>query len=82
VGDIIGPAYGMVTTGGKLYELNIKDNVVMPVIENLGAREEIMSVKVNKDGTFTYEKHVYDTDQMEYDESHVEVGTLPIPPTK
>ncbi|MCZ8535959.1 DUF4652 domain-containing protein [Paenisporosarcina quisquiliarum] len=79
---IIGASHGMVTVGGKLYELNISDNVVTPVIEDLGVREEIMSVKVNNDGTFTYEKHVYDTDQMEYNDSHVEEGTMPIPPAK
>ncbi|MGB3259494.1 DUF4652 domain-containing protein [Paenisporosarcina sp.] len=79
---IIGASHGMVTVGGKLYELNIKDNVVTPVIEDLDVREEIMSVKVNGDGTFTYEKHVYDTDQMEYNDSHIEEGTLPIPPAR
>ncbi|QUG40029.1 DUF4652 domain-containing protein [Psychrobacillus sp. INOP01] len=76
---IIGYAHGMVTMGGKLYELNIKDNIVTPIITDLTLREEIMSVKVNQDGTFTYEKHVYDTDNMEQSESHVEDGTLPIP---
>ncbi|MGE6488643.1 DUF4652 domain-containing protein [Paenisporosarcina sp. NPDC076898] len=79
---IIGASHGMVTVGGKLYELSIKDNVVTPVIEDLGVREEIMSVKVNGDGTYTFEKHVYDTDQMEYNDSHVEEGTLPIPPAR
>lgn len=77
---IIGPAYGMVTTGGKLYQLNIQDNNITPVIEILAAREEIKSVKVNKDGTFTYQKHVYDNDNFDYNESHVVEGTLPIPP--
>lgn len=76
---IIGYAYGMVTVGGKLYELNIKDNILTPVITDLTPREEIMSVKVNQDGTFTYEKHVYDTDMMDPSESHVEEGVLPIP---
>jgi hypothetical protein len=66
---------------GWQIELNIKDNVT-PVIEDLGVREEIMSVKVNGDGTFTYEKHVYDTDQMEYNDSHVEEGKLPISTAK
>lgn len=79
---IIGASHGMVTVGGKLYEMNIKDNVVTPVIEDLGVREEIMSVKVNGDGTFTFEKHVYDTDQMKYNDSHVDEGKLPIPPAK
>lgn len=76
---IIGYAHGMVTVGGKLYELNIKENIVTPVITDLSLKEEIMSVKVNPDGTFTYEKHVYDTDVMDQSESHVEEGTLPIP---
>ena len=79
---IIGAAYGMVTTGGKLYELNIQDNIITPVIEILAAREEIKSVKVNKDGTFTYQKNVYDNDNFDYNESHVVEGTLPIPPVK
>lgn len=79
---IIGNAYGMVTVGGKLYVLNIKDNIVTPVITDLTLKEEIMSVKVNQDGTFTYEKHVYDTDNMEQSESHVEEGILPIPELK
>lgn len=79
---IIGPSYGMVTRGGKLYELNLKDNRVTPVIEDLSVREEIMSLKVNADGTFTYQKHVYDTDDMNYDETHIEEGTLPIPAPK
>lgn len=75
---IIGNAYGMVTMGGKLYELNIKDNIVTPIITDLTLKEEVMSVKVNQDGTFTYKKHVYDTDNMYQSESHVEEGTLPI----
>ncbi|MEK3979262.1 DUF4652 domain-containing protein [Psychrobacillus sp. FSL K6-2836] len=79
---IIGNAYGMVTMGGKLYVLNIKDNIVSPIITDLPPKEEIMTVKVNQDGTFTYEKHVYDTDAMEQSESHVEEGTLPIPEFK
>lgn len=77
---IIGYAHGTVTVGGKLYELNIRDNIVTPVITDLTLREEIMSVKVNQDGTFTYEKHVYDTDIMEPSDSHIEQGVLPIPP--
>lgn len=76
---IIGRSYGMVTRGGKLYELNLKDNSVTPIIEDLTAREEIMSLKVNEDGTFTYQKHVYDNDDYNYDETHIEEGTLPIP---
>ncbi|WP_277584592.1 DUF4652 domain-containing protein [Psychrobacillus antarcticus] len=79
---IIGYAHGMVTVGGKLYMLDIKDNIVTPVITDLSLREEIMSVKVNRDGTFTYKKHVYDTDIMEQSESHVEEGILPIPGLK
>ncbi|WP_313893664.1 DUF4652 domain-containing protein [Psychrobacillus sp.] len=77
---IVGYAYGMVTMGGNLYELNIKDNTVTPIITNLTPKEEISSVTVNGDGTFTYKKHVYDTDNMEQSESHMEEGALPIPP--
>lgn len=76
---IVGFAYGMVTTGGKLYELNVQDNIVTPVIEDLTFREEIVSLIVNEDGTFTYQKRVYDNDNYSYNESHIEEGTLPIP---
>lgn len=79
---IIGYAYGTVSTGGKLYELNVKDNVVTPVIEDLTEKEEITSIKVNNDGTFTYQKHVYDTDNFSSHESHVEEGTMTIPAPK
>jgi hypothetical protein len=79
---IVGFAHGTVTRGGKLYELTIKDNIVTPVIEDLSEREEIMSLKVNEDGTFTYQKHVYENDNYSYNESHIEEGTLPIPPAK
>ncbi|WP_185907812.1 DUF4652 domain-containing protein [Psychrobacillus soli] len=79
---IIGYAYGTVTTGGKLYELNIKDNSVTPVIEDLLENEEIMAVKVNKNDTFTYKKHVYDSDNYDYSESHVEEISIPLPKSK
>ena len=77
---IVGYAYGMVTMGGNLYELNIKENIVTPIITDLTNKEEIASVMVNNDGTFTYKKHVYDTDNFEQSESHIEEETLPIPP--
>jgi len=79
---IIGYAHGMVTRGGKLYELNLKDNIVTPIIDDLTEREEIMSLTVNEDGTFTYQKHVYNNDDYNYDETHIEEETLPIPATK
>lgn len=76
---IIGYAYGTVTVGGKLYVLDIEKNEVKPIITDLTNREEVMSVKVNDDNTFTYQLHVYDTDAMEGSESHIEEKTLPLP---
>lgn len=76
---IIGYGYGMVTAGGKLYMLDIEKNEVKPIITDLTNKEEVMSVKVNEDGTFTYQLHVYDTDAMESSESHIEEETLPLP---
>lgn len=76
---IIGYGYGMVTAGGKLYVLDIEKNEVIPIITELTSKEEVMSVKVNADGTFTYQLHVYDTDAMEGSESHIEEKTLPLP---
>ncbi|MFJ7972455.1 DUF4652 domain-containing protein [Psychrobacillus sp. NPDC096389] len=79
---IIGYAYGTVTTGGKLYKLNIKNNTVTPIIEDLLENEEIMAAKVNNDGTFTYKKHVYDSDNYEEKESHIEEIRIPLPKSK
>ena len=76
---IIGYAYGMVTAGGKLYVLDIERNEMKPIITDLTNKEEVMSIKVNNDDTFTYQLHVYDTDAMEVSESHVEENTLPLP---
>lgn len=76
---IVGYAYGTVTTGGKLYVLNIKDNIVTPVIDDLLDNEEIMTVIVHKNNTFTYKKHVYDSEHYDDKESHIEEVTIPIP---
>ena len=59
--------------------LDIEKNEVKPIITDLTNKEEVMSVKVNEDGTFTYHLHVYDTDAMESSESHIEEETLPLP---
>ncbi|MER2070422.1 MAG: DUF4652 domain-containing protein [Psychrobacillus sp.] len=69
----------MVTAGGKLYVLDIGKNEVKSIITDLTNKEEVMSIKVNNDDTFTYQLHVYDTDAMEGSESHVEEKTLPLP---
>ena len=76
---IIGYAYGTVTAGGKLYVLDIEKNEVKPIITDLTNKEEVMSVQVNNDGTYTYQLHVYDTDAMDGSESHIEEKTLPLP---
>ncbi|WP_322555609.1 DUF4652 domain-containing protein [Sporosarcina beigongshangi] len=77
---IIGYAYGTVTKGGQLYEMNIKDNTIIPVFEDLTEKEEIMTIKANDNGTFTYQKHVYHDDN--YSEGHIEEGILPFPSAK
>lgn len=77
---IIGFSYGTVSKGGSLYEVNLDKNTVIPVIANLKDTEEIMSIKKNENGTFTYEKHIYDDEN--YNEGHIEKGTLPVSPTK
>jgi hypothetical protein len=77
---IVGFPYGTVTKGGELYELNLTNDKVTAVITNLKDNEEIVSVKQNKDGTFTYQKHIYDDEN--FNEGHFEIGTLPDSPTK
>lgn len=77
---IVGFAYGTVSKGGNLYELNLTDNSVKPAIDNLKEHEEIVSIKQNTLGTFTYKKHIYDDDNVSV--GHFEEGTLPISYTK
>jgi hypothetical protein len=77
---IIGYAHGTPTKGGKLYEMNIKDDTIILVFEDLTSKEEIMSIKANDNGTFTYQKHIYHDDNLT--EGHIEEGTLPFPPIK
>ncbi len=76
---IVGYAYGTVSAGGKLYVLDIEKNKLQPVITELTPKEEVMAVKVNGDGTFTYKLNVYDSDEYSSLESHIEEGTLPLP---
>lgn len=71
---IVGYGFGTVTMGGQLYELNITNHSIKPVFDNLTEKEEIMSVKSNGDGTFTYKKHVYEDDN--YSVGHVEEGII------
>lgn len=77
---IVGFAHGTPTKGGQLYEMNIKDNTVIPVFEDLTEKEEIMTIKANDNGTFTYQKHIYLDDNLT--EGRIEEGTLPFPPAK
>lgn len=72
---IIGYPYGTVTKGGSLYKLNIDTHILTPVIVNLPAKEEIMSVYKNNDNTFMYKKNVYDDDN--YTKSHIVEGKVP-----
>ncbi|MFJ7936496.1 DUF4652 domain-containing protein [Sporosarcina sp. NPDC096371] len=74
---IVGLSYGTVTRGGQLYEMNIKENTTIPVFEDLKQNEEIMSIKANGDGSFTYQKHVYDDEIFAV--GHIEEGTISVP---
>lgn len=72
---IVGYGYGTVTRGGNLYELDINNHSTTPIFEyGNTSKEEIMSIKTNGDGTFKYEKHVYEDDELNY--GHVEEGIV------
>ncbi|PLS19039.1 hypothetical protein CVD28_01140 [Bacillus sp. M6-12] len=77
---IIGFAYGTVSKGGELYELNLRDHSLTPVITGLKDNEEVVSIKQDKKGNFIYEKHIYDDENLTV--GHFEEGTLPISTTK
>ncbi|WP_053589358.1 DUF4652 domain-containing protein [Bacillus sp. FJAT-22090] len=74
---IVGFAHGTVTRGGQLYEMNIKEYTTVPVLEDLKENEEIMDIKGNGEGKFTYRKHVYDDEY--YSEGHIEEETITVP---
>ncbi|SES02535.1 protein of unknown function [Gracilibacillus ureilyticus] len=59
---IVGMSFGMVSKGGQLYEVSLKDFSVKKVFPNLTEKEEISSIENNGDGTFTYELHTYEDD--------------------
>lgn len=75
---IIGMAYGMVSQGGELFILDITTGDLTPTIVDLPALEEITK-KIEATGepyTFNYQRFIYNTDQMEYTDSHTVDGTI------
>ena len=75
---IIGFAYGTVTMGGDLYILNVVDHSITPVFEANNSKEEIMSIKANGDGSFTYKKHIYEDEELSVGHVVEEIITPPI----
>jgi hypothetical protein len=73
---IVGPSYGTVSKGGKLYTLNISTNTVTPIIDDLKQGEEIISIKRTGYDEFIYEKHIYEDENMT--KGHIEKYTLTI----
>ena len=71
---IIGMSYGMVTTGGDLYELNLETNTLQLTMNLDDPKEEMMSITNNKNGTFTYKKHIYTDDN--FNEGYEEEKTV------
>lgn len=65
---IVGYGFGTVTRGGSLYELELESHSTTPIVEYDAStsKEEIMSITSNGDGTFTYEKHIYQDDELNY----------------
>jgi hypothetical protein len=70
---IIGDAYGTVTTGGKIYKVNITDGSVELYKDTPSSKVEFTSVHRSQEG-FTYEKHVYEDDS--FTKGHIEKGIL------
>ena len=67
-------SYGMVTTGGDLYELNLETNTLQLTMNLDDPKEEMMSITNNKNGTFTYKKHIYTDDN--FNEGYEEEKTV------
>lgn len=73
---IIGYAYGTVSKGGKLYELNISTNTITPIINHLKKNEEIISVHKDKNGGYIYEEYIYSNSK--YTKGYFVSGTIPV----
>ena len=61
---IVGMAYGTVSKGGQLYEVNLLDNSAKKVFPDLTEKEEITSILNNGNGTFAYSIHTYTDDNF------------------
>lgn len=72
---ILGYAFGTISKGGSLYELNIDTHSLTPVIANLPEKEEIISVYKDSNNTFMYKKNVYEDDN--FTKSHIVEGKVP-----
>ena len=72
----IGLSQGMVSQGGDVYVWDIRKNALLPLIILTSPREEISNVELIENNQFIYEKFIYETDQMEYNQSRIENGTI------
>lgn len=73
---IVGMAHGMVTQGGDLYMLDLRDLSVIPIFKNESVREEIYAIERNGADSFDYELFVYDTEEVSYGQHHTVEGKI------
>jgi uncharacterized protein YxeA len=74
----IGYPYGHVAVGGALYELNLQTGDLTPIISELTKYEGISEIKRLSNERYAYRKFVYDNDEMDSNQSHVEEGLIDI----
>lgn len=75
---IIGFAYGTVSMGGDLYILELEQNKLIPVVLNASSLEEVSNIWSTEANEFKYEKFIYDSEIMDSEASHTELGEIKI----
>ena len=74
----IGYPYGHVAVGGALYELNLQTGDLTSIITEVPTFAGISDIKRLSNEHYEYQKFVYDTKEMDSNQSHIEQGVIDI----
>lgn len=72
----VGMAYGMVTRGGDLYMLDLRDLSVIPIIVNKSVREEVSLIERLWGDAFNYTRSIYKTENVDTEDHYTVDGEI------
>lgn len=72
----VGMAYGMVTWGGDLYMLDLRDLSVTPIIVNKSVREEVSLIERLWGDAFNYTRSIYKTENVDTEDHYTVDGEI------